>query len=314
MLTDNGLFLSFDGPPRSGRTFSANRLAETLTADGHDVVRVTMPEDVVPIAKTNVAWMLSRLDDYAAMVRRDVVPVLERGGIAILDGGVSSILIRARAVMGGNVPMGLLALFDTRAMRQAPVDIEWIYLDAREGERKSPGFDCTGSWKSAACCHAKHSTFPDSTSCGARRHATYVLRSKHADAASERFSEVVANLRSERMGDEWAAVVASSQDDRDTATLARRMEQWTPEQPMPVYVAVANWPQYTDATRLGMIAAMPRREGVVQEFMRVLHGSGATLPTGDVGASLSAVEDEVRRAAEAKSVVIDATEAASEVV
>lgn len=310
MDTDKGLFLSFDGVPRSGRTTQADRLAESLRLDGHDVVRVSMPEDLTPIAKTSLAWLSGRLAAYLTMVDAQVRPALEAGNIVILDGGITSALIRTRAVMGANAPLGLLYLHDCRAMRPAPVDLEWIFLDEREGQRKSAGFDCASLWKAGACCHAKASSFPDSTSCGGRRHATYLMRAKHADAASEKFGEIVAHLLSERMSEEWAPVVAQSQDERDLVTIARRMEQWTADQPMPLYSVVANWNAYTDATRLAAVQAIPARQGAVEAFVRALRSSGVDAASAEINAVL-AEKDAAEVAAE--KATVDATEAPTEV-
>ncbi len=308
MQTDHGLFLSFDGPPRSGRTYQADRLAETLAADGHDVVRVSMPHDPVPLARTTLAWLDDRLAAYRALVDAEVAPALAAGKVVILDGGVTSMLLRARAVLGKSAPLGLLYTRDVRAMRPAPVDLEWIFLDAREGERKSLGFDCADLWKAAACSHAAQSTFPDGTSCGARRHATYVLRAKHADAASARFSEVVANLFSERVGEAWGKVVEETQETRDDAVIARRLEQWTAEQPMPLYGMVATWGEYTDTQRAMLVERIPARKGAVAEFVRALMASGVTQVADEVNAVLAA-KDHAEQAAEVERLAALASEA-----
>jgi len=287
MNTDRGLLISFDGPPRSGRTYQADRLAATLTLDGHDVVRVSMPDDPTPIAKTNLTWLQERMAAYASLAESSIRPAMERGAVVVLDGGVTSALIRARAVMGANVPLGLLYTFDVRAMREVPIDIEWIFLDVREGERRPPGFDCAGLWRAAACCHARHATFPDSTSCGGRRHATYVLRAMHADAASEKFADIVANLLSERMADEWATAASETREALDDAMIARRMEQWTLGQPMPVYGVLAAWTSYTDAQRLTIARSIPSHKGAVERFVRVLTSLGVEQVADEINAVLA---------------------------
>lgn len=304
MQTDNGIFISFEGVPRSGRSHQADRLAEALRPDGYEVVRVTMPPDDVPLARTSWAWLDGRLAAYRALVETEIAPALARGAVVILDGGVTSALIRARAVLGQTAPLGRLYAHDVRAMRPAPVDLEWIFLDAREGERKSPGFDCADLWKAGACCHAAASAWPDGVSCGARRHATYLLRAKHADAASPKFPELVASLLAERRSEAWAAVVAETQETRDRAMVARRMEQWTAEQPMPLYGAVAPWAEYTEAQRVALVEAIPARYGAVSMFTKVLRAWGVTTVSAEVNAVLAAKD-----VAEDVAEVIDATEA-----
>lgn len=314
MLTDHGILISFDGPPRSGRTYQADALAASLTTDGHDVLRVSMPPDDVPLAKTTLAWLDGRLAQYRALVDAEIAPALAAGRVVILDGGVTSLLIRARAVLGANAPLGMLYVRDVLAMRPAPVDLEWIFLDAREGERRAPGFDVVDLWKAGACCHAPASAWPDATSCGARRHATYLLRAKHADAAMANFPTIVAHLQSERLGDAWAAVVAETREARDRAIVARRMAQWTHDQPMPLYGALAPWAEYTDAERLALVEAIPAHRGAVAAFVRVLRALGVAEVSEAVNAVLAAkdaaeVVAEAERVAREQAEAVDATEA-----
>jgi len=308
MRTDPGLFLSFDGPPRSGRTYQADALAASLTTDGHDVLRVSMPPDDVPLARTTMAWLDGRLAQYRALVDAEIAPALAAGKVVILDGGVTSMLIRARAVLGTNAPLGLLYTRDVMAMRPAPVDLEWIFLDAREGERKAPGFDCVAEWKRGACCHAPASAWPDATSAGARRHATYLLRAKHADAAAVNFPTIVAHLQSERLGAAWAAVVAETREQRDRAIVARRMAQWAPDQPMPLYAALVPWAEYTEAERVALVEAIPGHKGAVETFAKVLRALGVAEVSDEVNAVL-ATKDAAEIAAEAERVAREQAEA-----
>lgn len=293
MLTDNGFLISFDGPPRSGRTHQANALAEALTMDGHDVVRASMPADVVPVAKTTLGWVEERLDAYADIARTTIRPAMESGAIVILDGGITSVLIRARAVLGGRAPLGLLYVFDVRAMRSAEVDLEWIFLDERKGERKSAGFDVSTLWKNGACCHAARSTFADGTSCGARRHATYVLRADHADAAADTFPTIVTRLVAERMDPAWQASVAETRDVRDRAMIARRMVQWGDDKqnPMPLYGVVGQWASYDEATRLAVVEALPSRPEACGELRTMLAAVGVLDVGGEAGEALRAREE-----------------------
>lgn len=291
MDTDKGLFLTFDGVPRSGRTHQANRLAESLRLDGHDVVRVSMPEDTTPIAKTSLAWLSGRLAAYLTMVETQVRPALEAGNIVILDGGITSALIRTRAVMGANAPTGYLYILDCIAMRVAAVDVEWMFMGAREGERDVPGFDCIDLWKHAICSHAVCTTIPEVPTAGARRHATYLMHPKHVEGLSTRFPGIVAALLAERMDDKWQTVIEETQEQRDVALVSKRMGQWTdPTDPQPLYGAVANWMDYSDATRMAAVNALPTRKGVVQELLRAIQATGAALPSGEVGAVLNAME------------------------
>ena len=291
MKTDLGLFVSFDGVPRSGRTFQADALAASLKLDGHDVVRVSMPDDPTPIAKTSLAWLSGRLATYLTMVETEVRPALEAGNIVILDGGITSALIRARAVMGTNAPTGYLYILDCMAMRPTPVDVEWMFMGAREGERDVPGFDCIDLWKHAICCHAVATTIPEVPTAGARRHATYMMHPKHVTGLSTRFPGIIAALLSERMGDKWQEAIAETQEQRDVALVTKRMGQWTDAtDPQPLYGVVANWSAYSDATRVVAVNALPTRKGVVQELLRAIQASGAELPSGEVGAALNAME------------------------
>lgn len=302
MQTDRGLLIAFDGPPRSGRTHQADALAAALTADGHEVVRASMPADVIPVAKTTLGWVEERLDAYADLARNLIRPALETGAIVILDGGITSVLIRARAVLGGRAPTGLLYVFDVRAMREAEVDLEWIFLDERKGERKSPGFsDSAAEWKIAACSHAKGKevsgpfmpkTFPDSASCGSRRHATYLMRGDHADAAMDRFPTIVTSAIAERMDPLWQTAVHETRAERDLAVVARRLEQWAGEKrnPMPLYGVVGQWAMYDEAARLAVVEALPQREGATGDFRTMLSAVGVQDVGGEAGEALRARE------------------------
>jgi|CXWK01.1.fsa_nt_gi hypothetical protein len=288
MKSDNGLFLSFDGVPRSGRTYQADRLAESLRLDGHAVVRVSMPEDTTPLAKTSLPWLSGRLAAYLTMVETQVRPALEAGSIVILDGGITSALIRTRAVMGANAPTGYLYLLDCIAMRAAAVDVEWIIATARDGERVTPGFERASEWKGAASSNPKGSRFAVLDECGARRHATYYLSARAASHVGLRYHGAVADLIAERMGAEWSGAAEETQDARDRSKALNHMTRWTDGDPMPLYGAIASWPDYTDETRTAIVDAVPSRKGAVQEFLGALQASGATLPSGDTGNALNA--------------------------
>jgi hypothetical protein len=286
MKIDNGLFLTLDGVPRSGRTHQATALVASLKADGHDAALVSLPTDGTPVAKTTLSWLYGRLDAYLSTVEREVRPRLEAGGIVVLDGGITSALIRARAVMGSNAPIGLLYLIDQLAMRAAEVDIEWIISSARDGERVTPGFERATSWKGAASSNPKGSRFASLAECGARRHATYYLSARSAATVGLRYHGAVTDLLAERLGEEWVGAVEETQESRDIAKATHRMGNWSDTDPMQLYGAIAAWPDYSDATRFAIVNAIPRRKGAVAEFLTAIQSSGVELPSGDVGRAL----------------------------
>jgi hypothetical protein len=287
MQTDHGIFLSFDGVPRSGRTYQANALATSLVLDGHDVLRLSMPPDPVPLAKTSLPWLYGRLSAYNDLITREAIPALEAGGVVILDGGVTSLLIRARAVLGANAPIGFLHLFDQRANRLAPVDIEWIIGTSRQGERATPGFNCVSHWGIAACAAAPAASFTPMPACGARRHSTYFLTAATIERETARLPDMVAYLMSERKGPAWERVVAETSDERDLAVVRYRMAQWVNGDTMPLYGVVANWGSYTEATRMAVVEALPARQGTAREFLAALSATGAAPPAGAVGEALA---------------------------
>lgn len=305
MQTDHGLFLSFDGPPRSGRTYQADRLAEALAADGHDVVRVSMPPDPVPLARTTIAWLDDRLAAYRDLVDAEVAPALAAGKVVVLDGGVTSMLLRARAVLGASVPMGLLYLLDTRAQYPVEVDMEWIITAPREGERKVPGFDCVQAWQDAASSTPPHSRFTHTPAAGARRHVTYFVAPKALAASSDAILAAFAACSSERRAPEWAEAIAETREARDVAFATERMAQWAEEfrrviadrrrdpntsaepRAMPLYGATANWGAYDAATRLAIVRAIPPVEGAAARFVTALAAGGFGPPDGEAGEVLA---------------------------
>lgn len=304
MQTDAGIYISFDGPPRSGRTHQADALAASLSADGHDVLRVSMPPDDVPIAKTTMAWLDGRLAAYRALVDAEIAPALAAGRVVILDGGVTSILLRARAVLGTSAPLGMLYLLDARAMHPVEVDMEWIITAPREGERKVPGFDCISFWQDAASSTPPHSRITHTPAAGARRHVTYFVDPRAIAKSSETILAAFAACFAERVAPEWAEAVAETRAARDVAFATERMAQWAEEfrrvavdrrrdpktaaepRSMPLYGATANWGAYDEATRLAIVRAIPPVEGAAGRFVTALAAGGYVAPEGAVGEAL----------------------------
>lgn len=258
MDTDHGLFLSFDGVPHSGRTTFANQLAATLSADGHDVVRVSLPHGDTPLAKTSAAWLDDVLDRvYPEIVAREVVPALQRGAVVIADQWVTGALVRAQAA--GGLSTGEALFREERALRLAPVDVEWVFLDPMPEQRALPGFRAAAKAREDSRCSTRNRGFVVVPSLGARRRTLYLVTNAHAARMPEAFAYQVNEVLTERRVDKdgaWSAVVAETQEARDLARALAYAPMW-PEVRPAVIATLATWHLVSDEARVALIDAIP---------------------------------------------------------
>lgn len=258
MDTDHGLFLAFDGVPHSGRSTFAANLAASLTADGHDVVRVTLPFGDVPMAKTNGAWLDDVLDRaLPEIVTRDVVPALERGAIVIADQWVTGALVRAQAAAGLSTAEALFR--EERAMHAAPVDVEWVFLDPWPGQRSLPGFHAAAKTREDSRCSTRNRGFVVVPSLGARRRTLYLVLNAHKPHIPEAIALQVNEVLLERKADVkglWSAVLAETREQRDMARALAYAPMW-PEVRPGVLATLATWHLVSDDVRVAAIDAIP---------------------------------------------------------
>lgn len=297
MLTDTGLFLSFDGVPRSGRTTQANALAALLTEDGHDVVRVTLDHGSTLIAKTDRAWLSEVFSRYSTLVEETVVPALERGAIVIADSWVTGVLVRAQATMG--IPTSECLIYEERAMRDAPIDIEWLFPDPAPDQRSYSGFRAAAMLREDSRCSTANAAFVASPSLGARRRALYLVTSGYAAKLLPTFAHQVNACRVERKGEAWAKVVGQTREDRDMDFAVARAAQCEGKARPAIISLMANWHNLDEEVRLAAVAAMP--VGMLLEDL-----DRVPTPTTALEAAVRAKRAEVV-AASAKDVVEVAT-------
>ena len=135
MQTDSGLFVSFDGVPRSGRKEQADRLEASLKEQEYETVRVSLEWGDTPNPKVTRRWLADLFDQYEGVVENVVRPALSRGAVVIADNWVTSALIRMQAHAGMITAEAFI--YEERAMRLAPVDIEYLFVDVHSGAASS---------------------------------------------------------------------------------------------------------------------------------------------------------------------------------
>lgn len=258
MLTDHGLFVCFDGVPRSGRSTFAEGLAKALTEDGHDVVRVSLPHGDVPLARTDAAWLDDVMERvYPEIVASEVVPALERGAVVIADSWVTGALVRAQAA--GGLSTGEALFREERAMHLAPVDIEWVFLDPMPGQRSFPRFHAAAKAREDSRCSTRNQPFPVVPSLGARRRTLYLVTNAHAPLMPEAFALQVNEVLTERKSDvkgAWSTVTAQTRADRDMARALAYAPMW-PEVRPGVLATLATWHLVSDEVRVAGVDAIP---------------------------------------------------------
>jgi hypothetical protein len=297
MLTDRGLLLSFDGVPRSGRTTQANALAALLTEDGHEVVRVTLDHGSTPIAKTDRAWLSEVFARYSDLVEATVVPALERGAIVIADSWVTGALVRAQATMG--LPTSECLIYEERALRDAPVDIEWLFPDTAPEQRNYPGFRAAAMSLEDSRCSTINSPFVVVPSLGARRRSLYLVTNGHATKLLPTYAHQANACLVERKSEAWAKVIEQTRADRDMALAVARAAQCEEKARPAIVSLLANWHNFDEATQLAALVALPVGM-LVEDLERI------PTPTTALEAAVRAKRAEVV-AASAKDVVEVAT-------
>lgn len=134
MKSDNGLFLTIEGPPQSGRTTHADALAAALTADGYDVVRVSPPPIVGRVIDAHRAWLAEYIDGCVEIARTDVHPAMDRGAVVIADGWITSAMLRAHA--GTAIATHALARLWAIGTREVCPDVEFLLSASASAQGK----------------------------------------------------------------------------------------------------------------------------------------------------------------------------------
>ena len=89
MQTDQGLFVSFDGVPRSGRKAQADRLAAAVKEEEYEVVRVHLDWGDTPNPKVTRRWLSDVFEQYEKMVTDVVRPAMARSSASKISCSVS---------------------------------------------------------------------------------------------------------------------------------------------------------------------------------------------------------------------------------
>src|SRR5258708_38708261 len=149
----NGLFLSFEGGEASGKSIQAKRLAERLSAEGHQVVSVREPgstpvgervRDIVlhaqeiPLGANAQALLYSTA--RAQLVRDVIRPALAEGKIVIVDRFYDSTLAYQGYGHGADLEqlraVTDFAVGDTRPRRTLLLDLPVDAAERRAASRK----------------------------------------------------------------------------------------------------------------------------------------------------------------------------------
>ncbi|MDR3508925.1 MAG: dTMP kinase [Caulobacteraceae bacterium] len=140
-----GRFISFEGGEGAGKSTQARRLAQRLTALGHEVVLTREPGGSVGAeairdllvngpaerwsATTETLLMYAARRDH---IERVIAPALARGAVVICDRFFDS--TRAYQGAGGDAPQALIAALETHVVGAVIPDLTLIFdLPAPEG-------------------------------------------------------------------------------------------------------------------------------------------------------------------------------------
>ena len=288
MQTDQGLFVSFDGVPRSGRKAQADRLAAAVKEEEYEVVRVHLDWGDPPNPKVTRRWLSDVFEQYEKMVTDVVRPAMERGAVVIADNWITSALIRVQMFSGMQTAEAFI--YEERAMRMCPVDIEYLFGDVHDGAASSSS--AAANTRSDSVCSTPNSPVVVAPCLGARRRLLYLVKGGGAESLAKVYAIQVINVLHERKGDAWAAVIGQTQEQRDTFTVQTRMAMWQ-SGTLPLMSMLATWGRYSDDVKAAAFAAMPpyiQTAGLkpelirsAGEFLRIARGMGYELDSYTMG-------------------------------
>jgi hypothetical protein len=281
MKSDNGLFLSFDGVPRSGRTTYAQHIADVLASPDNDyrVTRVALPP-APAMRLSTAAWVAEMSEECDRIAKETILPALERGDVVIADGWITSVLLRARVSVEMKTPSIVAAW--TRATRTVCPDAEYLFRDTLDAEA-SPITRAAADWEKLVAARgvAKFPAHP----LHPRNDRRVFASSLTPDRTRRYLSMAVLSLLNARNADpgegemDFRDVLAESTEDRERGFAVARMTEWAKplgrkthglaRDPEAVEMAVM-WRYWSEATREAALTVLPDDIGPWQAFRAAL--------------------------------------------
>jgi len=287
MKSDNGLFLSFDGVPRSGRTTYAKHVADVLASPDNDyrVTIVALPP-APAMRLSTAAWVAEMAEACDRIARETILPALERGDVVIADGWITSVLLRARVSVEMKTPAIIAAW--TRATRSICPDAEYLFRDTFDAEA-SALTRAASDWEKLVAARgvAKFPAHP----LHPRNDRRVFASSLTPDRTRRYLSMAVLGLLNARNATpdegemDFRDVLAEPPEDRERGLAVARMTEWAKplgrkthglaRDPEAVEMAVM-WRYWSEATREAALAVLPEDIGPWQAFRAALAAEGVS--------------------------------------
>ena len=180
---------------------------------------------------------------------------------------------------------GAALIHEERAMRDCPVDVEWIFGDSAPPHGTPPGYASAIGTREMAACSTPDMAFPAVAGLGSRRRLTAIVRGAWHEGIDRTFLGHASDVIAERRGAAWAKVVAETREARDRALVTARMAAWTGPATVPAFASVAAvWHLLSDDTRHLVAKLAPVREDVAVQLRRL--GSTSRAVDKAVGAKI----------------------------
>lgn len=287
MKTDLGLFLTFDGVPRSGRTTYSQHIADVLASLDNDyrVTHVALPP-APAMRLSTAAWVAEMADECDRIARETVIPAMERGEVVIADGWITSVLLRARVSVEMKTPSIVAAW--TRATRSMCPDAEYLFRDTFDSDA-SPITRAAADWEKLVAARgvAKFPAHP----LHPRNDRRVFAASLSPDRTRRYLSMAVLGLLNARNAEpgegemDFRDVLAESPEDRERGIAVARMNEWASplgrktrglaRDPEAIEMAVM-WRYWSEATRDAALAVLPDDIEQWQAFRAALGSEGVS--------------------------------------
>lgn len=282
MQTDHGLFLCFDGPPQSGRTTLADRLAAALAAPEHayEVVRVAAPVVDGPLRHATRDWLAEYIAACVAITEETVQPAMARGCVVIADGWITSAMLRARA--GTSIATTALVGMWAKGTHTLPPDVEYLLSHTDSPIGKAVARELY-DWESVVCSQVRghHPPAPLTPRTERRIYVDPNLDTL-ASAIIARTLHILRLRASEAPeGEEaWSAMVAEDRVTRECGHVAALVKEMvrTRGKSAAIHDLVARYPLLTPEAQAHFLAALPEASKALEYVQTIFARADVAVP------------------------------------